>query len=110
VLVERVGADRHVHGQRDRPLRRAGEEAQVRARRLGVEEEPAQGFSEAQALRHALVHRAVHEGRGLFHHPELPGTQGLFDGLGSVAPHRDLEVVDRGRAVHRQRGEGAAIE
>jgi hypothetical protein len=39
----------------------------------------------------------------------LAGEERLLHGLGRVPEERDLEVVDGGRAVHRDRGEGAGI-
>jgi hypothetical protein len=40
----------------------------------------------------------IEERRRLLHEAELPRAERLLDRLGGMAPKRELEVVDRGRA------------
>ena len=53
--------------------------------------------------RHAIVDRAVEESARLVGHAEATGSQGFIDVLRCCTNERDLEVVDDGGAVGRDR-------
>ena len=66
-------------------------------------------LADAEPLRHAVVDGAVQEPAGFVGHPERAGAERLVDVLGGRARQGDLEIVNDGGAVGRDRRHEAAL-
>ena len=103
--VDDVGADGDVDGDRHVEPRGRGEDRKVRVRhgRHGVLDRL------AEADRAPRLRRRGEKGARLLRHPELAARDARPDLFRRAPHHRDLVVVDGGRAVEQQRRHVAAL-
>ena len=100
--MRRVRAHGHVHRNRRPVLVGRRQQAVPRMRRLP--EHAAERFAGANPVTRAADDGLIHLAPGFFRGAEgAIGKNGL-DILAGVAGERDLEIVNRGRSVHGERG------
>ena len=108
--MDGVGADRDMHRRRDPGARRPGEQADVAVRSGTRLERASPRLAEAIVVGSGLARDAIHERTGLVHHAERAGLKMGVDVLGGAPEHRQLDVVDRGRAVHGEVADDATLD
>ena len=91
-------------------LIRGGENTLLAELQLRREDLAADDFAEAPAFCRGELRRAIEEGAGFLGHPEDSLRKARADILGSASRVRELEIMDDGRAVGRDRADDAVAQ
>ena len=109
MLVDDIGADGDVHGDRDVELRGGGEDGETRdSGNLARRAASPSARPGAEAARHAVGKRGVHAASGLIDHAEGAVIESALHVLARLALVAEFEVVNRARAVEGDGVEDAA--